>query len=477
MNKKYIRLIIGVLFIAVLAGVYFFALPDDDGTEDLSEESEENEDFIKITDGEKENLASIILQHNNVLTELIPYNGDWAIKGYENIALNKSNVESFIESMLSISAETVLNDDDNTERFGLANPEKSICLKFNDGSETLVYIGDSTPDNYYCYAKKPDDDTIYTINHINGQRAEYTINDFADKTIPQVSPYKIAALNIKRKNAPEIDLEYTTEKAGNAQNLIEMGMETMNMKKPYDGMAVYPTNLQETVLVNLTDIQLGDIAQASLDNIEKFGIDSPEVEVSVSDGTNYLHITVGNKADGDNYYCIADDKNAVFLIDSKYVNPFLNADPIKFVEKFVALYYRADVESAEIKEGDTLLEVTFGEEAEEETNGESESGNNRFNDDRKSYINGKELDKSSFSDFFELLVGITFDEVDETAQAVSDNPEVVIKYTLKDGSADEIKFLPFNESFYIVEDRPIKGMLVSRQKVRRVFEKADELLK
>ena len=474
MSKKYIRIIIGALFIAVLAIAYFYVIPDNDSIGEGPSESAEEEDSFKIIDGEKENLVSIELNNDNVLTELFFDNGKWVVKGYENIELDKSNTESFIESMLSIFAEEVPNDDGNIGRYGLDNPKKSVCLKFKDGSEKLIYIGDQTPDNNYCYAKKPNEDMVYTINHINGERAEYTINYFVDKSIPKVSPYKIMSLNIKRKNAPEIDLEYTLQKQGNAQNLIEMGMETMNMKKPYEGMAVYPSNLQETVLVNLNDIQLGDIVQASLENIDKFGFDSPEAEIIVKDDTNSLALTVGDKVQDDNYYCTVNDKNAVFLIDSKYVNPFLNADPIKFVEKFVALHYRAEIERADMSEGDTLLEVTFGEEEAKEN---SESKNSRFNDDRKAYLNGVEFDKSSFSDFFELLAGITFDKVDENAKAVSDNPEVVIKYTLIDGSFDEVKFLPFNESFYIVENRPIEGMLVCNQIIRRVFEKAENLLK
>lgn len=102
------------------------------------------------------------------------------------------------------------------------------------------------------------------IDSINGKRFGYTINDFADKTIPKVSPYKLLDLNIKRKGKLEIDLEYTQEKEGNAKNLIDIGMETMKMNKPYYGLAVYPTNLQDNVLINITDIQFGDIAEASL---------------------------------------------------------------------------------------------------------------------------------------------------------------------------------------------------------------------
>lgn len=471
MKKKYARIIAGVLIIIVLAALYFF-FPSDGGLNDEPHE-EESETAVKITEGEKENLKEIILKSGEGTTELENENGNWIIKGCKT-ELDKSAVESFIESMLSISAEEVVGADNQENRYGLDAPERSVCLKFGGGEEETVYIGKKTPDNNYYYAKKAGDDAIYIIDYINGERAAYTIDDFADKNVAQVSPYKIMKLNIKRKNAPEIDLEYTQEKQGNAQNLIEMGMETLKMNKPYEGLAVYPSNLQESVLSNINRIKLGKVVQASLENKGKYGLDYPEMETSLDDGENALQIIAGNKADNDNYYCIINDKKAIFLVDKEYIDPFLNADPIKFAEKFVALHYRADIQEASLSQGDYTLNITFEEEEKED--GENGGKNSRFNDDRKTYLNGKELDKSTFSDFFELFTGITFDKIDWGAKPADENAEAVIKYILKDGSADEIKFLPYNESFYIAEGAPVKGTLVSRQKVKRVFDKAKSLL-
>ena len=77
-----------------------------------------------------------------------------------------------------------------------------------------------------------------------------------------------------------------------------------------------------------------------------------------------------------------------------------------------------------------------------------------------------------------MLVGVTFDSVDESADA-SGKADVVIKYTLKDGTVDEVSFITYskNESFYVVNGKSLKGMLVSKQNVTRIFAKADEILK
>jgi len=479
MRKKYIKLIVGVLIIAVLAFMYFFLFSDDD----LENNSDDDiqEDSVKIIDVAKEKVSSIVLQNDGLITEIIPKEneeGQWIIKGFENVDLNQSNIDSFVESMSALSAFEVKNADKNLSQYGLDIKESSIKIISDDG-EHIVWLGTSTADNAYYYVKKDSADTVYKVDSLNGNRFKYTINDFIDKSLPQVSPYKILRLNIKQKNKEEIDLEYTQNKEGNAENLIAMGMETMNMNKPYPGLAIYPSNLQENVLYNLSDIQLGELVDVSSENFAKYGINDPDAEINVSDDTNSLKIIVGKKADDKNYWCTVNDKNSVFLIDEKYITPFLEADPVKFVEKFVALYYRADLQKVVMNNNVKKYEISFGaEETKEENNNSenSENQNSRFNDDRKTYLNGKEVDKETFGSLFELITGITFDSIDKTVEAISQNPEVIIKYTLKDGSSEEVKFLPFNDSFYVVDGKSIKGMLVSKQNVSRVFEKADQIL-
>ncbi len=477
MNKKYIKLIVYVVVIALLAGIYFFLSSGEEKTNEV-ENGEAEKNSVKLIDTDIEDVSSIVLNGENGVTEIVLNDGKWVVKGLESIELNEQNIEGFVSSMASLSANEVLNSNPNLSEYGLDKTDKSLKVVFDDKEET-VFLGTVTPDNSYYYAKKADSDKVYMIDSLNGKRFGYTINNFANKEIDKVSPYKVMALNIKQEGKEEIDIEYTQDKEGNAEELISMGMETMKMNKPYPNMAVYPSNLQESVLTTLTDIQLGDIVKTSLEGLAEFELEKPKAEIYVSDGDNSLKISVGKKADDKNYYCIVDDKKIVFLVDEKYINPFLNADPIQFMEKFVAIHYRVDLERVDLKFGESNFEITFGEE-EKNQDGNSEQ-KTRFNDNRKTYLNGKEIDKDTFGDLFELIAGITFDSIDEeegTKFALAGNsPSVEIKYTLKDGRVNDVRFMEFNDSFYIVNTEKINGLIVSKQNVSRVLSKIDEILK
>lgn len=478
MKKKYIKLIIYVVIIAVLAGVYFFLSSGENNSNEV-ESGDADQNLVKLTDGEAQDVSSIILKGENGVTEIVLKDGKWVIKGFEDIELSSSNIEGFVSSMSSLSANEVLNSAPNLAEYGLDKTDKSLTVVYNDNRQEVVFLGTVTADNSYYYAKKADSDKVYMIDSLNGKRIGYTINDFADKSIDKVSPYKIMALNIKQEGKPEIDLEYTQDKEGNAQELMSMGMETMKMNKPYPNMAVYPSNLQESVLSTLADIQIGDIAKPSLEGLAEFGLEAPKAQIYVSDGDNSLKIAVGEKADDKSYYCIVNDKKLVFLIDEKYITPFLNADPIKFMEKFVALHYRVDLEKVSLMLGEKNFDITFGEE--EKTENENTEQKTRFNDNRKTYLNGKEIDKDTFGDLFELIAGVTFDSINEEEGGKfalkSNAPLAEIKYTLKDGTINDVRFMEFNDSFYIVNTEKINGMIVSKQNVSRIFSKIDEILK
>ena len=483
MNKKYVKLLIYALIVIVLASAYFFLANDDnENTTSETEYDNEYDDSVEILKVEKNDISAIILNNQGVITEILPKDENketWVIKGNENVELNNNTVTSFAESVSNISATEVTNADKNLAQYGLDKNDKSLNVKTKDASFTL-YLGTATPDNSYYYVKKADDNTVYMLSSVNGKRFEYNLNNFVDKTVAQVSPYKLHNVEIKAKGKEDIVIEYNRDKQGNAQNLMAMGMETMNMKKPYANVAVYPNNLQEKVLSTFTSFELGDIVSTSLDESEKFGFNSPECKVYLADDTNKFNMTVGKKADDTNYYCTVNDKNVIFLVDEKFVNPFINAKPIDFIEKFVALNYRADVNAVNMTYKGKNYDVTFGEEVkseEDENNTDENTAKSRFKDDRKTFINKKELNKDEFADFFELLVGITFEKIDQTAKAKTNVPEVTIKYTMKDGTSQEIKFNEFNDSFYLVTGAKVDGMLVSKQTVHRVFYKADEFLK
>ncbi len=476
MKKKYIKIVVYVLILAVLAAAYFI-ISDSNENDTLDDFDADIRQPESIVGSELENVDYIVLTSENGVTEIIRDESNeekWVLKGFEGVKLNQNNIESIVKSTSSLEGERLAAENADLKEYGLDNPNASAYIKFKDGSDKTVYRGDLTPDKAYYYVSSDGDGKVYMISELHGGRFSYGINDFIDKTVPQVSPYKVTYLDIKQKNKPEIELEYVQEKEGNAENLIMMGMETIRMNKPYDGAVVYPSNLQESVLYGLNDIALGDVAEAVPKDLAAYGLLEPAAEIEVGDGTNTIKITVGNDYDDSNVYCMLGDKPHVFLMEKRHIEPFLNADVLKFMERFVGLHYRADVKSVDMRFDDMIYEIAF-DEGESSLEEENDKETQRFNDDRKTYLNGKEIDKENFSHLFELLAGIAFDSIDPDAKADGE-AEVGIKYVLNDGSVDEILFYPYNDNFYVAERGELKGQIVSRQSVDRVFDKADELL-
>lgn len=154
MNKKYIKLIIGIIFVLVLFIVYLLLVSGENNSDKKEENTSENS--VKITDIQKENVKCVVLKTKNSIIQIIPKNSEknqWTIKELENVELNQSNIDSFIENMISISAEEIINADKNFSQYGLDSQEKALIIYSEDGKENVIYLGTATPDNNYYYAK------------------------------------------------------------------------------------------------------------------------------------------------------------------------------------------------------------------------------------------------------------------------------------------------------------------------------------
>jgi len=142
-----------------------------------------------------------------------------------------------------------------------------------------------------------------------------------------------------------------------------------------------------------------------------------------------------------------------------------------FIEKFVALNYRVNVESIDINSPKGNYKITFSDDMSEENIEEK----NVMKDNRKGFINGQELDNDSFSEFYELLIGITFDNIDKN-YSVSGEPVVSIKYNLKDGSYQNINFYEYDNSFYLADNGKLDKLVVHKHNVDIMLDKAKQLL-
>ena len=336
----------------------------------------------------------------------------------------------------------------------------------------MLKIGDKSPDGNYWYASVDGDESIYMINDIDAKRMTYGLDDVIDKKLPQVSMYEANYIYIDQKDKPLIEIEYDEEASskGSAGELSSYGMQTLTMRSPYKDAVVYPYNLEETILAGLPEVNIEKLVEVEPTEPDKYGLNEPVCDIRVKDKNNALHLVVGNDCDEESVYCMVQDRPHIFTMKKSAVTPFMDSDPIDYIQKFVALKTRVDTKKVDIEKGSEKYEVTFGKDT------RSDDDKTTKVDKRESFINGKSIEKEKFDVFFEKIIGITFDKIDENLSAEGDEA-VKIRYEMLNGDVTEVKYYNYGEdnNFYAADVDGKMMYIVSRQKVDDVVKSAKEL--
>ena len=255
------------------------------------------------------------------------------------------------------------------------------------------------------------------------------------------------------------------------------GLATLVMEEPVENMLVYPYNLQGSVLVNLDSLNISDLVEISPSDLSKYGLDSPACSIYIADKDNSISVKTGDFVPDTNneyVYVMVNDRPEVFTMAYNAIRPFEDASVADFVEKFISIYQRSKVNKITI-EGDKTYTVDFKAEGENDFREVDEGVTQDF---RNTYINNKLIDRDTFTDFYELLVGIGFDDIIPHYE-IQGEPEVTITFELSDGSTDTAHYYNYDNTFYVVNKggNDESALLVSKQTVRKVLSEAENLSK
>jgi len=466
MNKKAV-ILIGIFILLILLLCLYFVSKKDNNIENTEQEQSSQNNHLLINKKSDEVKRVIIENEYGEKTTFKTINNEdgtnsWTVEGFEELEFNQENLKSVVNTMAQLYAEDIVtNDLSNLSQYGLEPPQNIVTALYSDETEIAIVVGNMTPDKNYYYAMIEEDDNVYIIDKLTGQRINYDLNELISKTVPVISEKEILYLDVKQKGKDEIEIEYSGDMDGNAADLSKYGLQTLNMKKPIPNAIVYPNNIQSYVLSNTSALTIKDLIDIFPKDLSQYGLHEPELIINMRDSKNSVEFKIGSSIDENTFYCMVDERPHVFSIEKDAVNPFMDIDILNFIEKFVSLHYRKDVESVNISSSKGNYSITFGEEKTEETT------ENEVNDNRASFINGKEVDKDEFSNLFQLIVGITFDSIDYNAKPQG-KPESSIIYTLRDGTKDIIEYYNYNDNFYIALKDNDSSRIVSKQTIKNV---------
>ncbi|MCD8158856.1 MAG: DUF4340 domain-containing protein [Clostridiales bacterium] len=482
--KKKLPVLIGlIVLLAVLSAVYvIYSNSENEDETAVAEEEEETSDAnsssVVFKAADDIDITEIRAVRNEIPDGLYIYepydlndrelkiylsdDDSYYIEGYETCVLGE-NMSGYISGFRSVIAETELTDHDELSAYGLDSPKGEFYLTLSDGSEVVISVGNATADKVGHYVKISDSDSVYVVVDSLLSSWFYGLNDLLDKTLPELNLEEITFVSVVGEAAEkDLLMSYEEEDSSAEGN----NLTTLIMHNPVSGLVVYPYNLQTTILSGFSQLKLCDIVEIGAKDLSLYGLDEPQYELTFIDTETVFALDIGYSADNTYTYCKLPEGDIVYTTYTAGVDPAVNYNIYEFVERFVNLQYRRNIDNVSIETSDGKNYVlSFGE----------DSVNKEGVDNRVADLNGKQYERTEISDFYQLLVGIVFERIEENSE-ITGEPGMTISYTLLDGSVSTDKYFDYDSNYYIVEkDGVSTGFIVSKTYVSRMLTKAAEL--
>jgi hypothetical protein len=278
-------------------GIYYFLI-------DLPAEkrkTQEKEIAEKILPFEATNVSefSLIKKDETITLQKNPDN-IWNLSQPLEATVDKPEAESFLTEIEVLKKSRVVESDPkNLSQYGLDTPALKIHIKFKDGKEEILLLGDDSPMGGKIYLKLKSKPSVLlaATSKTNFDKSVYY---FRDKTIFNFSSGSIIQIQIKRKEHP---LDLVREKE-------EWKVSRKNRAD------------KDVVLAFLRAIQFSRIKEfvnEKPNSLEPFGLTKPTTTLILTDEkkANYS-IDIGVTEKGT--YAKKQNSSGIFKVDTKFKN-------------------------------------------------------------------------------------------------------------------------------------------------------------
>ena len=269
MKKKSVNLITAVGVLVVLSGAYvgvktYVAKQD---AEEAEADEEESQEIISIASDDVKSVK-FVMDKKEVTFEK---DGDSWVKSDEAaFPVDQDKMDTLISSLSSVKAERTLEDVEDASEYELDQPENTITVTMEDGSETIIRVGmenDSTSQEYIDLDK--DSSTVYVVSNSTFQSFEGTLYDFAESgTFPTVDSSTISKASVDGK-----DSSYSIEKdENNFWNITENGDTEKADSAKATSLTSAVSSMAYASFVNY---------DCSDEELSQYGLDKPYAEITV----------------------------------------------------------------------------------------------------------------------------------------------------------------------------------------------------
>ena len=268
----------------------------------------------------------------------------WQYDGDDAFPADQEAVEDLAEQIGSLAAIRVIDDPEDLSAYGLDEPALQATVTAGDGTAVTLLLGDVS--DSYCYAKRTDSDTVYTISTNLPENLESLelLDLAAIPDFPDLGTDTISSLTWESGGTTLTLTKTETETAGteNGDSSADASSSSEETEPAWDvnGTAIPSDNSAFTSLMAQVSSLAFDACydyKGEADTLAACGLDTPVGVLTVTYGEGEtLTLTIGAlDGTGDSYYAQLSGDPAVYLLSADSVDALisLSAQELTAVEE------------------------------------------------------------------------------------------------------------------------------------------------
>lgn len=461
MSKRVRTIIIALVAVVALGGSLAALLLLTDPKNDDTDSSDSSTPAISLLDKSKDKdgktLEKPVTKVEVVTggeTFVIADNKDGAlaVTAYQDLPIHSTNVDVLTSALTSISATRKLDNPQAASEYGFDKPLGKVTATYADGSTYTFEIGMKSEVSDEAYFRAAGSDDIYMVS-------ETFVDTVLSKSTAYIGTNLISApdikdddaegeavmrdiqlsgtvregepLSVRRVNSSDSDTfslyTYVTEKPffrGTGDEAASAAFDTAIALSADEAAFAHPTDKQKKECGFDKPYSVAKMNLAVETSESKTGTTTTTAAGSAGTGeeekiTKYYNVqehtvTVGKKADGEQYYVMVDDLDVIYLVSASSI-PWLDVTYNDVVTTMLFLQDITGIQSIVITENgkETRFNMTHDAEAED-------------SDDALTVkVGGKQLSTEQFRQFYQVLMGVK--RIGKSEKVPSGNPDMVIK--------------------------------------------------
>ncbi len=260
----------------------------------------------------------------------------WQYDGDASFPADQEAVEDLAEQVGSLAAIRVIDDPEDLSAYGLDEPTLQASVTAGDGTAVTLLLGDVS--DSYCYAKRTDSDTVYTVSTDLPENLESLelLDLAAIPGFPDLGTDTISSLTWESGGTTltltKTETETAGAESGDSSADASSSSESVEETEPawdVNGTAIPSDNSAFTSLM----AQISSLAfdacydyKGEADTLAECGLDTPVGVLAVTYGEGEtLTLTIGAlDGTGDSYYAQLSDDQAVYLLSADSVDTIIS---------------------------------------------------------------------------------------------------------------------------------------------------------